>query len=203
MTLSAADVLIPLGIFLAEMCVVTFSTLRIIFIARGHRNLAPILGFFEVIIWLFAVGQTMQNLSNVGCFLGFAFGFTAGNYLGMVIEKKLAMGKVIVRVFSNRDVGNLMEELRAVNVGYTCVNGEGATGPVRILMIVVQRRRLGELIRLIESRQPKAFYAVDDLQSVSAGIFPLSATRRDRLQTSDVLKAPEVYLDADQARRAA
>jgi len=186
MTLPSSDVLIPIGIFLAEMCVVTVSTLRIIFIARGYRSLAPILGFIEVIIWLFAIGQTMQNLSNVGCFLGFALGFTAGNYLGMSIERKLAMGKVIVRIFTHRDAGNLTKELRTASVGYTCVNGEGATGPVRIVMIVVQRRQLEDLIRLIEACQPKAFYAVDELQSVSAGIFPLSVPRRD-WKTSDVL----------------
>lgn len=203
MTLPNADLLIPLGIFLAEMCVVTVSTLRIIFIARGHRCLAPILGFIEVIIWLFAIGQTMQNLSNVGCFLGFALGFTTGNFLGMAIEKKLAMGKVIVRVFTNRDVDNLMESLRAANVGYTCVNGEGATGPVRIVMIVVFRRQLDELIRLVETCQPKAFYAVDDLQSASAGIFPLAKPRRPWLESSQVLKTSEVFMMAVAPERAA
>jgi hypothetical protein len=89
-----------------------------------------------------------------------------------------------------------MGELRRAIVGYTCVNGEGATGPVRIVMIVVYRRQLGELVKLIEACQPKAFYAVDDLQTASAGIFPLSSARRDWLQTSEVLKSPEVLLMA-------
>jgi uncharacterized protein YebE (UPF0316 family) len=169
--------LIPLGIFLAEMCVVTIGTLRIIFIARGHRLLAPLLGFFEILIWLFAISQIMKNLSDPWCFAAFAAGFTCGNFLGMLIERRLAMGMVIVRIFTSRDPANLMTELRGVNMGYTCVNGEGATGPVRIVMTVVKRKQLPCLLELIDRCQPKAFYAVDDLQSASQGIFPLASQR--------------------------
>ena len=79
-------------IFLAEMTVVTCGTLRIIFVSRGHKLLAPCLGFFEIVIWLFAISQVMKHLSNGWCFLAFACGFTVGNFLGILIEKKLAMG---------------------------------------------------------------------------------------------------------------
>src|SRR5712692_12038219 len=72
---------LPLLVFLAELCVVTIGTVRIIFVARGMKILAPILGFFEVSIWLFAIGQIMQNLTDLSCYLAFAGGFTAGNYL--------------------------------------------------------------------------------------------------------------------------
>src|SRR5438045_1109329 len=80
--------LLPLLVFFAELCVVTISTLRIIFISRGMKYLAPLLGFFEITIWLFAIGQVMQNLNDAGCFLGFASGFTLGNFLGVLIEKR-------------------------------------------------------------------------------------------------------------------
>lgn len=173
-----ASLLLSLGIFLAEMCVVTLGTLRIIFIARGWRYLAPLLGFFEVVTWLFAISQVMQNLGSPICFLAFALGFTAGNFLGMNIERKLAMGSVIVRIITHRDACDLMQELRARNFGYTCVDGEGAIGPVRIVMTVIRRRQLDDLLHLIKTVQPKAFYAVDEVQSASEGIFPLVKPRR-------------------------
>jgi uncharacterized protein YebE (UPF0316 family) len=178
MTLPWLAVLVPLGIFLAEMCVVTLGTLRIIFIARGRRILAPVLGFFEIMIWLFAISQIMSNLTSVSCFLAFALGFTAGNFLGMTIEKRLAMGMVIVRIVTHRDAGELVGALRAGNFGYTCLQGEGATGPVRIVMTVVKRRQLEDVIRVIEANQPRAFYAIEDLQTASQGIFPLSSRHR-------------------------
>ena len=184
MSLFESATWVPAGIFLAEMCVVTIGTLRIIFIARGHRLLAPLLGFFEILIWLFAISQIMRNLSDPWCFAAFAAGFTCGNFLGMLIERRLAMGMAIVRIFTNRDPANFMAELRTANMGYTCINGEGATGPVRIVMTVVKRRQLPILLTLIDRCQPKAFYAIDDLQSASQGIFPLSSERGGFLMPS-------------------
>jgi uncharacterized protein YebE (UPF0316 family) len=177
-------VLLPVGIFFAEMIVVTLGTLRIIFIARDRRYLAPVLGFFEVTTWLFAITQVMQNLTSIGCFLAFSLGFAAGNFLGMLIEQKLAIGNVIVRIITHHDAGDLVGELRAANFGYTCMDGEGATGPVRIVMTVVKRRQLDDVLRIIESRQPRVFYSVDELREASQGIFPLSKPRRPGMRTT-------------------
>jgi len=76
---AALSPLVPLAVlvFFAELCVVTLATLRIIFISRGKRLLAPLVGFFEVTIWLFAIGQVMRNLTDPLCYLGFAAGSPA------------------------------------------------------------------------------------------------------------------------------
>jgi uncharacterized protein YebE (UPF0316 family) len=169
---------LPLVIFLAEVCVVTISTLRIIAIARGQSLIAPVLGFFEVTTWLFAIGQVMQNLDQLACAFGFALGFTLGNYLGMQIEKKLALGTVVVRVITHRDAAELIEQLRAARFGVTCVDGKGATGAVQIVMTVVKRKQLADVVSIIERHHPQAFYAVDDVQSAAAGIFPTPPRRR-------------------------
>src|SRR5947208_15051500 len=96
-----------LFIFVAEMCVVTLSTLRTIFLAKGMRLLAPVLGFFEVSIWLFAIGSVMRNLGDGRCALAFAGGFTVGTFLGILIEQKLALGSVVVRTITNKAVALL------------------------------------------------------------------------------------------------
>ena len=164
--------LLPLVIFVAEMCVVTLATLRIIFIARGNKYLAPLLGFFEVLIWLFAISQVMQNLDDSACFIAFALGFTLGNFLGILIEKKLALGMAVVRIITSRPAQALIDNLRAAQFGVTSIEGQGATGPVQIVMTVVKRRRLEDVFEMIEAHHPNAFYAVDELQSASEGIFP-------------------------------
>jgi len=168
---------LPFVIFVAEVAVVTIGTLRIIFVARGQKVVAPILGFFEILIWLFAISQIMQNLSDWSCFVAFALGFTLGNYLGIIIEKRLALGTVIVRIITHRDASALIDQLRAADFGVTCVDGEGATGKVQIVMTVVKRAQLPLVIDLIESLHPAAFYAVDDLQSTNEGIFPEAKDR--------------------------
>ena len=161
-------------VFLAEMCVVTLTTLRIIFIARGNKTMAPLIGFFEVLIWLFAISQVMQNLGDPLCFIGFAFGFTLGNFFGILIEKKLALGMAVVRIITNRPAQALIDQLRAAHYGVTSVPGQGSTGPVQIVMTIVKRRRLDDVVDLIETHHPNAFYAIDELQSASDGIFPES-----------------------------
>jgi uncharacterized protein YebE (UPF0316 family) len=168
----------PLLIFFAEVCALTASTMRIIFVARGHKFLAPLLGFFEIMIWLFAIGETMRNLDNWTCFIAFALGFTLGNYLGIVIDKRLALGTAIVRIITNRDATALVAEMRAANFGVTALEGNGAKGKVQIVMTVVKRKQLEEIVSLIDEHQPGAFYAVEDLQSAREGIFP---ARKDRL----------------------
>jgi uncharacterized protein YebE (UPF0316 family) len=169
--LPSFGLLLPLFVFLAEVSVVTLGTVRIIFVARGMKRLAPVLGFFEVSIWLFAIGQIMQHLSDLSCYAAFAAGFAVGTYLGILVERKLAIGNLVVQIITNKKAGELIDSLRAAKYGVTRRDGHGATGPVQIVLTVIQRKELANAIALIQRFDPRAFYAVDDLQSASQGIF--------------------------------
>src|SRR5262249_34460225 len=142
---------LPLLIFLAELSVVTISTVRIIFVSRGMKVLAPILGFFEISIWLFAIGQIMRNLNNLACFAAFAAGFVLGNFLGVLLEKRLAIGTVVVRLITNRDARGLIEDLKDAGYGVTCLDGRGATGPVTVVLTVIKRKELPNALAVIEA----------------------------------------------------
>lgn len=163
---------LPLLVFFAELCVVTLCTLRIIFIARGMRVLAPIVGFFEITTWLFAIGQVMQNLHDIRCFLGFACGFTLGNYLGMVIESWLALGTVVIRTITHRDPSPLILDLQQAHFGVTCMDAQGSTGPVKVVFTVVRRKELPRALNHIRRFDPEAFYLIDDTRNSESGIFP-------------------------------
>jgi uncharacterized protein YebE (UPF0316 family) len=172
-----AGALLPLFIFTAEVCVVTISTLRTIFVAQGKKYLAPVLGFFEVTTWLFAIGEVMNNLSDVRCSLAFAGGFTLGNFLGILIEQKLALGAVLVRAVTARAPANLVERLRAAEYGVTLVEGQGTVGPVHVVLTVVPRKHLAAVVALLKEFDPAVFYSVDGLQTAAAGVFPLARRR--------------------------
>jgi uncharacterized protein YebE (UPF0316 family) len=189
MTILSATALMPLFVFVAEMCVVTLGTLRIIFIAQGRRFLAPALGLFEISIWLFAIGQVMRHLDELGCFLGFAAGFVVGNYLGILIDKHLALGTIVVRTITSHDAGGLVERFCLAGFGVTRLHGHGSTGPVQVVFSVIQRKELPRAVALIRQFDPQAFYSVEDVQVAAAGVFPLSRSVRasrasvwDRLQ---------------------
>jgi uncharacterized protein YebE (UPF0316 family) len=175
-TLTSSPTL-PLLVFLAELCVVTLGTMRIIFVSRGMRILAPLLGIFEISIWLFAIGQIMQNLSNLGCYLGFAAGFTIGNFFGVFIERKLAIGTALVRIITNKEAGELIAGLKAAEYGVTSLDAQGATGPVKVVLTVVKRKELASVLAIITAFDPRAFYSVDEIQSAASGIFPAGRGR--------------------------
>lgn len=169
--------LLPLLIFVAEICVVTISTVRIIFIARRRKVLAAILGVFEVSIWLFAIGQVMSNLADPLCYLAFAGGFALGNYLGVVIEGKLAMGSLVVRVITHKNGGGIVAALKAANYGVTSLDAHGAKGPVQVVLTVIPRKELVNVVGILQGCDGNVFYSVEDLQSATAGVVPHSRER--------------------------
>jgi uncharacterized protein YebE (UPF0316 family) len=168
----AVPFLLPLVIFLAETCVVTISTVRIISVSRGRKVLASVLGTFEITIWLFAIGKVMQNLNDWTCFVAFAAGFTIGNFLGVMLEARLAIGNLVVRVITHRNGGEIVEALKAAEYGVTSIDAQGATGAVRVILTVIPRKELANVVALIKACDPKVFYSVDDLQAATAGIAP-------------------------------
>jgi len=109
-----AWVILPLMIFIARICDVSMETIRVIYISKGIKYLAPIIAFFEIVIWLLAMEVVMNDLSNVANFLAFAFGFAMGTYIGLVIEEKLSIGMVILRIItaeeSNEEIISFMRQ---------------------------------------------------------------------------------------------
>ncbi len=177
-----AWVILPLMVFGARVLDVSLGTLRIIFISRGRRKLAPLLGFFEVLIWIVVVSQVMQNLHSPLAFIAYAAGFATGNYVGMWIEDKLAIGTLIVRVIVPQDAAQLTTQLSAGGYGVTSVDARGSTGQVTLIYTVVKRKDLPDVMTIIQNTYPKAFTSVEEVRSTYEGIFP-AHTRRfsDRL----------------------
>lgn len=164
-------VILPLLIFISRLGDVTMATLRHIFISKGFRTIVPILGFFEVLIWLVAMRQVFSHLDNVACFIAWAAGFSAGTYLGMYIEERLAIGTQIIRIITAEDIIALTDALKKNNQGITVVDGHGAVGPVKLIFTIVKRTNKKEVIELIQSFTPKAFYSIEDVKGSERGVF--------------------------------
>jgi uncharacterized protein YebE (UPF0316 family) len=159
-------------IFTARICDVSLGTMRIAFISRGHKMLAPAVGFFEVLIWLVALRQIMQNLTNAFYYVSYAGGFAAGTFVGLWIEERMAIGNRIIRVITRQDATELIESLRLAGYGVTSINAEGIDGHVHLLFSVIKRQDIGPFISLVERHNPRAFYSIEDVRFVSEGVFP-------------------------------
>jgi uncharacterized protein YebE (UPF0316 family) len=164
-------VLLPVLIFLARIGDQTIGTVRLIFLSKGYKHLAPFLGFFEVIIWLITVSQIMQHLDNVMCYVAYGGGFAMGNYVGMTIEERLSIGNVMIRIIPKNNTSELMERLRQQNYGVTSVAAEGAQGPVNIIFTIIKRKDIDHAVSIINDLNPTAFYTIEDIKSIKEGIF--------------------------------
>jgi uncharacterized protein YebE (UPF0316 family) len=171
-------IIIPFLIFTARIFDVSLGTVRVIFVSRGFKFWAPLTGFFEVLIWLLAIGQIMKNLSNPACYLAYASGFAMGNFVGLYIADKLSIGIVLIRVITQKDASPLVESLKAFNYGVTSVDGHGSSGQVRVVFTIVPRREVSNVVELIKKFNPHAFYSIEEVGFVEKGIFPLKRTWR-------------------------
>ena len=165
-------VVLPILIFCARICDVSLGTIRVIFISKGIKYIAPVIGFFEVIIWLLAIGQVMNNLTNVIAYIAYGAGFASGTFIGMVIEEKISLGLSSVRIITKKDPAELIQFLRAHDYGVTSIDGEGGTGKVKMIFTIIKRQDLAHVVSIIKQFHPSAFYSVDDVKSVSEGVFP-------------------------------
>ena len=167
-------ILIPLLIMAARIIDVSLSTLRIVYLMKGEKLFAASLGFFESMIWLIAISQIIQNVTNVSAYIGWAAGFALGNYFGLIIEERLAVGKLIVRVITAVEAQALIEKLKDSGYGVTHIDGQGTAGKVKLIFCVIQREQFERVVEIIHSFNPKAFYTVEDVRTAREGVFPKS-----------------------------
>lgn len=162
--------IIPLLIFLARISDQSIGTLRLMFVSKGIRNLATILGFLESLIWLLAVSQIFKHLDNPLNYIAYAGGYAMGNFIGIYIEERLSIGNVIVRIIPRKDTTDLLNYLRANDFGVTAIDGEGMLGKVKILFSVVKRKELSHFIEIVNRYNPNAFYSIEDVKVVNQNI---------------------------------
>jgi len=171
-------IILPLLIVLARILDVCLGTIRIVFISKGLKYLAPIIGFFEVLIWLITIRVIMQNLNNIACYIAYGLGFAMGTFIGLQVEKRLAIGKSIIRIITQKNATELVEHLREKGFGVTSLDAHGAKGNVGVIYMIVRRHDLENVGTIIKKLNPNAFYTVEDVRMVSKGVFPLKKVHR-------------------------
>ena len=168
-------VILPTLIFLSRILDVTIGTLRIVMVSKGQKLWAPILGFFEVLIWLIAISKIFQNLDNWVCYVTYAAGFATGNYIGLWLEEKLAVGIVQIQIITRKRAVSLIENLSDAGFGITHHEAKGSTENVSIIYSIIKRTEIQKVEEIVNKTNPNAFYSVEDVKFVNKGIFPKSS----------------------------
>lgn len=164
--------ILPLLIFISRIIDVSLGTLRIIFINRNLKYYAAFAGFFEVLVWLLVIREIFQRLDNPLYLVAYATGFASGNFVGVMIENRLSIGRVVIRVITRRDSKGLVSFLRDSGYGLTVVDGEGATGSVKILFVITERKDIPNIVKIVHDFNPNAFYSLEDVRFVTGMVTP-------------------------------
>ncbi|MFH0810857.1 MAG: DUF5698 domain-containing protein [Pseudomonadota bacterium] len=157
-----------IGILLARVIDVSLGTIRTISIVHGRTRVAFLLGFVEVSVWLAVISTVVRQIGSepvLGIF--YALGFSLGNVIGIMLERRIAFGYTILRVISPGHGKAMAEQIRSSGFAVTTFEGEGKSGPVTELYVVCRRRDMDDLVRQVRDIEPDAFYITEQAGSVS------------------------------------
>lgn len=159
-------------IFFAKIVEVSISTIRLVYINKGEKIIGAILGFIEILIWLIVVSSVLTNISDDPIkILMYAAGFSLGNYIGVTIESKIAVGMSSIQVVVNESDGEVLADLlREQGFGVTIIEGKGKNDSKKNLLFVqLKRKRISEAIKIVKSFSDTAFITVNDVKSSVGG----------------------------------
>lgn len=160
----------PFIIFGLRIVDVSLATLRMLLTMRNARKLVPVIGLFESLIWVVAVGTAIQNLHSIWHILGYSGGFATGTLVGLWLEGKLAVGLATVRIITTTEGGeDVAEALRDRGFGVTEFEGHGRKGRVEMIYTLVRRRQVADVLEIVEREDPGAFISVEEPRTIRRG----------------------------------
>lgn len=171
-------IVFPLLIFSVRLIDVPIGTLRIIFLSKRNKLVVPFLSFFEVLLWLIIITKIVHNVDKPLYYLAYAAGFAVGNWIGMLLDQKLAMGTSLIRIVTAKPALDLVTSLRKAGYAVTDVPAYGSSGQVSIVFTVIKRKQGEEIVNLIREYNPNAFYTIEDIAFVSKNDLPQNGKRK-------------------------
>lgn len=171
MPLPSSPILVMLIIFLLRVSDMSLDTIRVLFVFRGRKGLAWLLGFFQSLLFVIAITSVLANLDNPWNIVAYAAGFATGNVVGMYIENWLAVGHIHMTIFSPFSGPRIADELRNVGFGVTEVSGRGRSGMVSVLHVAVLRKKVHEVEKIVLEMDKDAFVTAQDVRPIRRGFW--------------------------------
>ena len=172
--------LLPLMIFFGRIIDVSLGTLRIIFVSKGEKYKAPIIGFFEVLIWIVIISEIFSRANDMLAYISYAGGYAAGNFVGILIEQRIAFGIILCRIYTRKNGIDLVTIFNKNNYGATLLQGTGSVDKIEIIETVIERKEMKIIEKLVTEFDPDVFYVVEDVRVKQRGIFPKTRSLMSR-----------------------
>jgi len=163
--------LVALGIFILRIGDMSLDTIRLLYVVRGRKRLAWILGFFQSLIFVVAISAVLTHLDDPLNVVAYAAGFATGNVVGMIIEERLAISYVLVTVISPLRGAAIADKLRTSGYAVTEISARGRDGMVSMLNCSVRRKETDDVETIILETDPEAFITAGDVRPLRRGFW--------------------------------
>ncbi|PLT28577.1 DUF2179 domain-containing protein [Peribacillus deserti] len=144
-------------ILILQLVYVPILTLRTIFMVKGQTLFSSLFGMVESLIYVFGLSLVFSGDQSGLAMVVYAVGFGLGILIGGYVESLLAIGYTNLNVKLASRNESLINELRELGFGVTVFEGEGRDGKRYQLDILTRRDREKELMKIIETHEPRAF----------------------------------------------
>lgn len=161
-------------VFAARVGDVSIGTIRTILTVQGRTVISFFLAIIEITIWITVVSTVIHQVKEHPILIVFyAFGFATGNVVGIITERRLAFGLIILKVITRKAGKSMADRLRKMGQPVTVFIGEGMRGPVNELYIVCRRKNLKRFLSIVKQEDPEAFYIIEQARDVSKVLKPV------------------------------
>ncbi|MGE5371578.1 MAG: DUF2179 domain-containing protein [Solirubrobacterales bacterium] len=158
-----------LFIFFARIIDVSLGTIRMILVIRGDRWIAAFIGFFEIMVYVIALGKVIGSLNEPLRLILYCSGFACGVIVGSWIEEQIALGYRGVQVVTTKENCALAEQLRDEGFAVTCWEAEGMEGPKLVINLLLKRKAAWNVAKRIRQLDRDAFIIFTEPTSFEGG----------------------------------
>ncbi len=169
--LSPSAWLAALLIFVLRITDMSLDTLRMLFVVRGRKRIAWVLGFCQSAVFVIAITRVLSDLGNPLMVLGYAAGFATGNVVGMWVEERLAIGHIQLQIVSRRHGTAVAKALRQRGYGVTEISARGRDGSVRLLSASILRKDFADARRIVWQTDEEAFITSEGVRPIRRGFW--------------------------------
>jgi uncharacterized protein YebE (UPF0316 family) len=164
-------ILAGLYVFFMRLMDMSLDTIRLLFMMRGRKLLAGLIGATQAAVFILAVSAVLSGPLNVFTVVGYALGFGAGVVVGMFAEERMALGYAMLRAYSPSSGREIALALRQAGYAATEIEARGKDGRMTVVNAVVARRDVLAVRRIVDSVDASTFITVDEERALHGGFF--------------------------------
>lgn len=147
------------------------DTVRMLFVMRGKKLAAGMMGGLNSAIYILAVSTVLDGPMNITKMISYGGGVCAGIVVGILVEQRLALGYHMLQIFSKQYGYEIASTLHKAGHAATLSCAVGMAGDVCIINCAAARKDIPQIQAAVEEIDPTAFITTEEITPLRHGYF--------------------------------